>query len=194
MSNRLGRLTCLAVVAAVAICVFTPSEAGADHALPLYIAKIRAGMNRHQVRHTLGRPRQIATHRFQGIAYERQWRYRDHLAVGFTVVNGRTRLVDWVRTRSPKDRFAFGIHVGTNEHRLRRLGNVECWHLTYGVGSFPPGYTCAWRPPWNADACGPHLTFSMSHHHGRIRMIQLSGVPAGRQRMASRAIPLDGCI
>lgn len=188
---RTAGIACLALAAAAAAGALDPGRAAADHALPLYIADVKPGMTRAQVRHTLGRPKRIVTNRRQGVAFERQWRYPDHLAVGFGVLEGRTREVEWVRTRTPKDRFDWGIHVGAKEHRLRRLGNVECWHLTVTVGSFPPGWVCAWRPPWNADACGPHLTFLLNHRHGRIKMIQLSGVPSGRR---GSALQRDGCI
>lgn len=177
--------------------MFFSGGAKADHILPLYLADVKPGMTRHEVVRTLGRPDRITAWRFQGQAYEREWHYPDRFTVGFQILNGVTRRVIWVRTGSPKDKFPYGIHVGAKERRVRRLGNTDCWRLTSSVGTFPRGWICAWRPPWIADPCGPHLTFRMRNRHGRVALIQLSGIRGGLpQRAGERSgmLPLDGCI
>jgi SmpA / OmlA family len=182
------------LILALALALVEISSPGAkgDRILPLYIAKVRPGMTRHQVASTLGRPRRISTWKVDGRALQREWHYRDRLTVGFEILNGATRRVEWIRTRSPRDRFAYGIHVGAKEARLRRLGNTNCWRLKESVGTFPSGYICSWRPPWIADPCGPHLTFYMSHRHQRIKLIQLSAIRARARTLAT--VLLDGCI
>lgn len=178
-----------ALIAAAAVTATAAPAASADHAPVITIDGVRPGMTRHQVRSILGPPKRIATRRRLGMV-EREWRFHEHLVVGFDILRGRTRQVSRVRTRSPKDRFRKGIHVGVRERVLHRLGGLQCETVTHGWPLSPRGYVCNWLPWW-ASICGQHLSFYMRHRHRRVRYIELVGIANLSTRASAQ--PLLGC-
>lgn len=160
-------------------------RAEADHIVPLSIAGIRPGMRPHQVRAVLGSPKRSKKRRSYGRVVEREWRYPDHLAVGFRVEPRRPQRVYRVRTKSPRDRFKKGIHVGVRRRVLHRLGGLKCVH-SVGSELYPRGTVCTWYPFWVSDICGPHLEFYLRHRRGRVKYIELWGVVPIGARVAAR--------
>lgn len=179
--SGMGTLLLLAAFASLPLI----ATAEADHIVPLSIAGIRPGMRPYQVRSILGAPKLARKRRSYGHVVEREWRYPDHLAVGFRVEPRRPVRVYRVRTKSPRDRFKKGIHVGVHQRRLHRLHGLECGH-SFGSPLYPRGTVCTWYPFWVSDICGPHLEFYIRHRHGRVKYIELWGVVQTGARVAAR--------
>jgi hypothetical protein len=176
----------LVVVGAVAAPRLVTS-ADADHIILLSIANVRPDMNKQQVRKSLGAPRRVKPWRSGGSTYMREWRFRDRLSVFFEVSHGRTGPVTAIRTKSPRDRFRKGIHVGVPERWVHRLGGVKCYTTSRGFRPYPRGHFCQWYPRWaRNDGCLPHLVFYMPHQRGRVRYIELIGTFRASRAMTFR--------
>lgn len=189
MRRRQLHFSILALVAVAGLSALAPA-AGADQIRPLYIGGVRLGMTHRQVRHALGSPRFATVRREYGIR-ERQWHYGGRLTVAFERFRHIERVFR-VRTRSPRDRFMGGIHVGTREARVRhRLYGERCVGVS-GYRPWPRGYVCTWTPPWITYGCGPSLSFYMRHRHGRVRYIELLGIPKRYARVG--AVEHLGCF
>jgi hypothetical protein len=151
-----------------------PSPARADRGA-LQIAGIRGGMTQHQVRSSLGPPRWVSRRNWSG-EREWQWHYQGDLTVGFLLFDLHVRRVYRVRTQSPRDEFAGELHVGSKERKLHHvLVGEKCGHQDR-YESDPPGYSCEWAGS-DVFGCGPRFIFYMRHRHGRIRYIELWGIP-----------------
>ena len=173
--SRCGRgaallfLICLGVSALTA----APPAAQADRGA-LRIGGVRSGMTQHQVRSILGRPTKTLTRNWSGLR-EWQWHYPGRLTVGFELFERHVRRVFRVRTRSPKDEFYGEIHVGMKERKLRRRLIEEKCGPQERYEASPRGYACEWGS--GGFGCSPRLIFYMRHRHGRVKYIELWGVP-----------------
>jgi hypothetical protein len=188
--GRGARLVLLLSVLAVILVMVGPPRADADKGA-LHIGAARLGMTGHQARSALGPPQRTSTRRRYGSPIEWQWHYPARLTLGFERF-GNLRRVYRVRTRSPRDRFPSGFHVGSREAAMRHgLIGETCAFQSRRYETTPPGFICEW-----GDAgfpCGPRLVVYMHHRHRRIDYIELWGLPR-KDALASSlglALPLD---
>lgn len=151
-----------------------PPQAHADKGA-LHIGAARLGMTYHQARTALGPPQRTSTRRRYGSPIEWQWRYPARLTLGFERF-GNLRRVYRVRTRSPRDRFPSGFHVGSREATMRHgLIGETCGFQSQRYETTPRGFICEWGN--SGFPCGPRLVVYMRHRHRRIDYIELWGLP-----------------
>ena len=162
-----------AVTTAILVMV-GPPRAHADKGA-LHIGAARLGMTVHQARSALGSPRRTLTRHRHGGPIEWQWHYPARLTLGFERF-GNLRRTYRVRTRSPRDRFPSGFHVGSREATMRHgLIGETCGFQSQRYETTPRGFICEWGG--SGFPCGPRLVIYMRHRHRRIDYIELWGLP-----------------
>lgn len=164
----------LSALTTAILVIVGPARAHADKGA-LHIGAARLGMTGHEARSALGPPLRMSTRRRSGSPIEWQWHYPARLTLGFERF-GNLRRVYRVRTRSPRDRFPSGFHVGSREAAMRHgLIGETCGFQSQRYETTPRGFTCEWGA--SGFPCGPRLVAYMRRRHGRIGYIELWGLP-----------------
>jgi hypothetical protein len=166
----------LAACGAVIGAALTSSGSSAYAARSVAIAGVHLGMQPGQVRRLLGAPlskRAI----LPGVSLwaHQVWLYPDRLSVQFQRYDNDKRhlRVDLVVTRSPKDRFANGIHVGSPLYLVkRRFHPLRCdpYSLSNETVTLCQWYVAGVR------LCVPGV--NLWARHSRVYKIELTPTPA----------------
>lgn len=170
-SGRLFVISVATVLGGVLVFGMIPDTTRGDGFSPkkVAIAEVRPGMTPTQVKRRLGAPvgRDL---RETNDGRRPVWHFPDLLTVVFEPKP--RNLVDMIRTRSPRDRLATGLHVGSGEQAISRyLDEVKCFDRKLPTRR---DRICVrlWAPP--GALCGLHLTFYMKRRHGAIQLIELA--------------------